>query len=837
MLSPATRSRSYILFFLSTSFFFHLAAQALPVFPGATGYGTETVAGRGGQVYVVNRLADDNQEGSLRYAVTRTGPRIVIFAISGTITLNSQLTIHNPFITIAGQTAPAPGILIRGETFVVNTHDVLIQHLAIRPGDTCDPDPEDGNCEDFDAMTVGAVNKHNTNVVIDHISASWSVDEMFTYWASANTAPASIHNATVSNSIFAEPLNATDLHPEGRHPFGLLSGDGAERISIVNNVMSIIEDRNPLVRADTTDVLIANNFVHRPGGAPHGRIYYGSAGSSNVPMRTAAIGNVAVVRPNSSLFHVFIHSAAPTSFQLYMDNNLLYNPSGGSDGPALPLSGNQWDPTNVALNGRAEANVRVNRAPLCYPGFAPMTETAQKNLEEYLLATAGARPANRDPVDQRIINNIRARTGSPVVRPADVGGYPPLAVNQVTHVLPTDPNGDADSDGYTNIEEWLHAKAQEVEGQPPLGTLNRNIAVFDSFDNSHSSRWTSVASGAWSVVPPTGVGAKVFKQSDTLNAGTPARANPAVLRNKNWTNQVVQTRMRAISFDGTDRWLGVAGRYRDWANYYYIALRSSNVAQLRKLSNGSIVPLDEAPFSVGLNTWYTVRLEMNGSTLRGYINDLQTPILEATDTTHASGRPALVMHRTHAEYDDVVATPTINEVPYATDDFEDNNTTGWSMDIPWTVADVECNKVFAQTVTSGDARAQFGDVQTDMAVQARVRARAFNGTNRFAALYARYQGIGNSYYMTLRNNNKIELKKVVNNVIGTPALDEADFAVPLDTWFTMRLEVQGNALRGYVNGELLLEATDTSLASGRGALGTFATSAEFDDVILSRLRP
>jgi pectate lyase len=122
-------------------------------------------------------------------------------------------------------------------------------------------------------------------------------------------------------------------------------------------------------------------------------------------------------------------------------------------------------------------------------------------------------------------------------------------------------------------------------------------------------------------------------------------------------------------------------------------------------------------------------------------------------------------------------------------------------------------------------------------VQARVRARAFNGTNRFAALYARYQGIGNSYYMTLRNNNKIELKKVVNNVIGTPALDEADFAVPLDTWFTMRLEVQGNALRGYVNGELLLEATDTSLASGRGALGTFATSAEFDDVILSRLRP
>lgn len=138
------------------------SAAALPVFPGAQGFGTETVAGRGGAVIVVDSRAQQGP-GTLAECVNTPGPRICVFAVSGTIDIGNQLTISEPFLTVAGQTAPSPGVTIRGPV-VVRTHDVLVQHVRFRVGDVSEVDAIATNA---DAQGEGTF-----NVVLDHITAN-----------------------------------------------------------------------------------------------------------------------------------------------------------------------------------------------------------------------------------------------------------------------------------------------------------------------------------------------------------------------------------------------------------------------------------------------------------------------------------------------------------------------------------------------------------------------------------------------------------------------------------------------------------------------------------------
>jgi hypothetical protein len=106
---------------------------SIPAFPGAEGAGAFTLGGRGGRVIKVVNL-NDSGPGSLRAAVEAEGPRIVVFCVSGIIMLGTPLSISNPFITIAGQTAPGDGICIRGQTTEINTHDVVLRYLRFRRG-------------------------------------------------------------------------------------------------------------------------------------------------------------------------------------------------------------------------------------------------------------------------------------------------------------------------------------------------------------------------------------------------------------------------------------------------------------------------------------------------------------------------------------------------------------------------------------------------------------------------------------------------------------------------------------------------------------------------------
>jgi hypothetical protein len=140
-------------------------AASLPAFPGAEGFGATTPGGRGGKVLFVTNL-DDSGPGSLRAACEAEGPRIVIFRIGGLIRLKQDLVVRKPFLTIAGQSAPGDGVCLRDATFGVATHDVVVRFLRVRLGDE--------SRKEGDAIDL----LHGCrNVILDHCSATWSVDE------------------------------------------------------------------------------------------------------------------------------------------------------------------------------------------------------------------------------------------------------------------------------------------------------------------------------------------------------------------------------------------------------------------------------------------------------------------------------------------------------------------------------------------------------------------------------------------------------------------------------------------------------------------------------------
>src|SRR6476660_5645118 len=179
------------------------ATLAVPAFPGAEGFGTNTPGGRGGRVIFVSNL-NDAGSGSLRAACDAEGPRIVIFRVSGLITLASPITVKNPFITIAGQTAPGDGICLRNFTFNIATHDVVVRYLRSRLGDV--------SSQEADSITLlsGA-----HDVVLDHCSATWSIDESLSL-------AGNVSNVTIQWCLIGNALNHSK-HSQGDHGYGSLS--------------------------------------------------------------------------------------------------------------------------------------------------------------------------------------------------------------------------------------------------------------------------------------------------------------------------------------------------------------------------------------------------------------------------------------------------------------------------------------------------------------------------------------------------------------------------------------------------------------------------------------
>ncbi|MDA3855126.1 MAG: hypothetical protein PF569_02620 [Candidatus Woesearchaeota archaeon] len=413
------------------------STYSISVIPNENGFGMDTPAGRGGDIYKITNL-NTNGDGSLKECIDASGARTCIFEVSGTIDITEHLKITDPYITIAGQTAPSPGITLKGAGIVIQASDVLIQHIRVRVGDLSDGPAYD----DRDAIKIESKYGDIKNVVIDHVSASWALDEVFSTWSYEGKLAEKI---TVTNSIFAEALYDS-YHPDGAHSMGALIGKNTQDLLFSKNILAFNNYRNPLIRDDSTDIIVANNYIYNPGVGSKSKIYFGTTGDNNVPMRATVVGNYFTPNPDEYYDNVvYVESGSASSFSLYVDDN--NGPLGTSD---------DW----ASVMGRTDSSIRETSPPVTIPGLSFMSSTS---IRDYLYDNAGARPTDRDAVDKRVISNIESGKGSIIDSQNEVGGWPTLEVNHRTISLPSNPNGDDDNDSYTNLEELLHEYSYWVE--------------------------------------------------------------------------------------------------------------------------------------------------------------------------------------------------------------------------------------------------------------------------------------------------------------------------------------------------------------------------------------
>jgi pectate lyase len=470
------KMKNATLLLLTLFFGFDNYAQQLS-FPTAEGYGKYTKGGRGGVVYEVTNL-NDSGLGSLRAAVEASGPRTVVFRVSGTITLTKALDIRNPYITIAGQTAPGDGITIRKFPIVVRADEVIIRYLRVRLGS------ESGR--DDDAMG----GRYFKNIIIDHVLASWSVDEVMSFYH--------CENITVQWCILSEALVDAG-HASGPHGFGGIAGSNYGTYH--HNLFAHNSSRTPRMASGSGHFDFRNNVIYNWG---YQNIYGAENQQVGDPVRNFSVINLVanyykrgpatvsgdmrnqIARPSRRdvptdygkwyiADNVMVGNASVTA-----DNWLGVNPDGGKgDIPLLKLN----DP---------------------WPSMPINQQTAE---EAYLsvLAHAGCSFPKRDAVDNRIIQETfegvatyegsyyktkwAPRLADPtkmsgmIDNPADVGGWPTL--NSTTPPVDTDkdgmpdeweiangldPNNPSDRNnigagGYTMLEIYLNSLVDNVAEQ------------------------------------------------------------------------------------------------------------------------------------------------------------------------------------------------------------------------------------------------------------------------------------------------------------------------------------------------------------------------------------
>jgi hypothetical protein len=849
-------------------------AQTLPVFPGATGYGTNTVAGRGTvgvagstTVYKVTLLTDSNPSvfGELRYGVeTVTGPRVIVFEKSGVIELRRALKIrnNNPFITIAGQTAPAPGITLKNAGINVQSHDVLVQHIAIRPGkrpkgaagsgwDNWEflPPISNRKCILIDALT----GSKTFNVVFDHVSVSWGTDENVTI--DGYNAP--VEDVTVSNSFIYEALrhaghpdDATATNPLDGHSAGFYVLNDVRRVSVARNVLAFNRWRNPRIAQGATDVRVANNFIYSPGEDRGHRLLLGTGGTP--PLRASMDGNLVVLHQSPTTYGysanathgIAINNGAPV-FDLFLNNNRLWHPTySGNWVPSTP-------PFNSTLVSQGTPASPLTSDPLTDGVVLLPASLTTDQMEDALLWGSGARAGVRDLSDARLktqidVRTLRDWTDSPNQFPAaglDAEGYPTasntVALNPPSPAVAQD---DPDGNGYTELEEWLHAFSGYVEsggGDP----IEPSIPVLDNFEDNLPDGWRPAGVSNWSIAqvgtPGTPEHNRVYVQSDSSGDAR------SVLSGTNWTRQTVQADVKPTAFNGSDRWFGVFGRYRDTSNHYYLILRESGIVDLKKIVGGTATSLLVAPssYTVVAGATYRLKLTLNGTALTGTVSTwnagtntwTNVVTVNATDSSIASGRAAIGMYKATAEYNNVLASPNVTPTNLLVDDFQDGNSTGWTpTGGAWSVVSSGGSSfVYRQTTSTGSFHSLAGNLAwSDQIVEFDAKANSFANTNRFLGIVARHTDVNNYYYFILRSNNTIELKKYVGGVQAP--LDSASFPVSTSSNYRLRLDAIGSTLNAYINGRLVLEAQDASNATGQAGAKVYDAVAEFDNMLVTR---
>jgi hypothetical protein len=433
-------------------FYNNLNSQTL-AFPGADGFGKFAAGGRGGKVFEVTNLNDEGQ-GSLRYAIEQKGPRTIVFNISGTIKLKKELNIENGDLTIAGQTAPGDGVCIRDYKVHLSAENVIIRYLRFRLGDET---KQESDC--FDGT-------NSKNVIIDHCSFSWSIDELGSFYNNVDF--------TLQWCLLAESLDSS-YHHKGKHGFGAIWG--GKRATFHHNLIAHNSSRNPRFQGarktknpDDELVDFRNNCIFNWG---FNSAYGGEMGRQNVVANYYKSGPASLIKnrivdPWDSLGRWYVAGNYVEGYPAITSNNW----AGGVQCKFSLACLKQVSPFEFAIN---------------------KTQTAEEAYED-ILKFAGANLPKRDPVDKRIINEVR--TGIPTYEgfsyrmahpeissinkcgiidsQKDVGGWPELKSKhaksdhdhdgipdewEIKHGLNPKDSDDGKiltENGYTNLEEYLN---------------------------------------------------------------------------------------------------------------------------------------------------------------------------------------------------------------------------------------------------------------------------------------------------------------------------------------------------------------------------------------------
>ena len=389
-----------------------LAAQS---FPGAVGWAAQTRGGQGGRIIRVTNL-NPAGPGSFKAAIEAKGPRIVVFEVGGMIDFGrSTLTIDEPYLTIAGQTAPSPGITLIRTGIDIKTHDVIMRHLRIQTG--VDGQPPRSGWEADAVSTVGA-----SNVIIDHNSMIWGIDEnlsasgpRFTGKTPAEWRKGTSHDITFSYNLLAEGL-ARASHPKGEHSKGSLIHDNATGILIYRNLYAHNQERNPLLKGGV-QAAVVNNFIYNPGArAIHYNLMALEWGKQ--PYQTgelSAVGNVLRGGPDTPADLPFLSLGGAGDLRFHGRDNLAVD----QHGKALPMTGRYTT---------SPARIIDAATPPVWPqglDVLPATE-----VETHVLAFAGARPWDRDHQDIRITFDVAEGRGEIIDNEKEVGGFKPVAATR-----------------------------------------------------------------------------------------------------------------------------------------------------------------------------------------------------------------------------------------------------------------------------------------------------------------------------------------------------------------------------------------------------------------------
>ena len=401
-------------------------------FPGAEGFGKYTTGGRGGKVFIVSNLNDDGN-GSFRNAVEAKGNRIIVFSVSGTIHLETKLSIKGD-VTIAGQSAPGDGICLADNSIGLGGDNIVIRYVRFRMGDKY----QKGGMVDGNGGDDAFGGMKRKNIIIDHCSMSWSTDEVFSVYAGDST--------TLQWNIISEPLNYSYHFETGdkdyeRHGYGGIWG--GLHLTAHHNLFAHCNNRNPrfngIRHTPTEFVDYRNNVIYNWGG---NTIYAGEGGDYNI------INNYFKYGPNTNK-NVRYRIVNPGRNETIGFGKWYV--SGNYVDEAKDVTQNNWLGIEMGNGGTADdkKNTVIDKP---HPALAINDQEAR---EAYLLVlnSVGA-SFRRDTLDERIINDVKNRTGNFI----DVqGGFPhgtayELTVNAWPALNSLPAPADTDKDGMA--DQW-----------------------------------------------------------------------------------------------------------------------------------------------------------------------------------------------------------------------------------------------------------------------------------------------------------------------------------------------------------------------------------------------